>query len=219
MTAATSLTTAVTDGVTHDIAVSAVDAAGNEGPSVEIALVVPDVTPPTGPALQASPIGATGAALAWSEAADNVAVTSYVVLRDNVVVATLGGSVSTFSETGLASDQTYAYSVYALDAAGNSSPVSTASVTLVSADRIAPTAPGTPLASALSKLRVLLTWTALCRVPWNQARGAGNNIDVHRQTRPSRNVPVPRPRARQRRQQERIHGLHLDQSRALSSRV
>ncbi len=57
--------------------------------------------------------------LAWNASSDNVAVTRYELYRAGVSIASPTGI--SFTNTGLASSSTYAYSVRACDAAGNCS--------------------------------------------------------------------------------------------------
>jgi chitodextrinase len=71
--------------------------------------------------------GATTAnsiALTWSPSTDNVGVTGYDVLRDGQPAAT--SATTSYNDTGLAPDTSYTYTVRARDAAGNTSPSSTA---------------------------------------------------------------------------------------------
>jgi len=56
---------------------------------------------------------------AWQASTDNVGVTGYRVLRDGVVVTTVAGTAHT--DVGLSAGATYAYTVEAIDAAGNRS--------------------------------------------------------------------------------------------------
>ncbi|WNG25439.1 cellulase family glycosylhydrolase [Cystobacter fuscus] len=65
--------------------------------------------------------------LAWSASTDNVAVTGYDVYRGSSRVATLPGTLLSYTDTGLSANTAYSYKVYARDAAGN---VSEASITV-----------------------------------------------------------------------------------------
>jgi chitodextrinase len=151
---------AVSDGETHSFAVAAVDLAGNVGDETSTALTLPDVTAPGAPgSLVAQAASATSAALSWTAATDNVAVTGYVVRRDGTPVTTLGQTTS-FTDTNVPSDHAYTYSVAALDAAGNEGQAVSAGVTLVSVDTVAPSVPTGLRASAIGGRRVSLTWLA-----------------------------------------------------------
>ncbi|MFJ1754716.1 NPCBM/NEW2 domain-containing protein [Kitasatospora sp. NPDC088134] len=88
-----------------------------------------DTTAPSTPTgLTAATVGTSTADLSWSAATDNVGVTGYTVYRDGVQVATTTGT--TYSATGLTPGTSYAYTVKAVDAAGNLSGASnTATVT------------------------------------------------------------------------------------------
>lgn len=59
--------------------------------------------------------------LMWNAATDNVGVTGYKVYRGTNLVATLSGSTTSFTVTGLSANTTYAFTVKAIDAAGNES--------------------------------------------------------------------------------------------------
>lgn len=82
-----------------------------------------DVTPPSIPTgLMASPFNSSRIDLSWGASTDNVGVTGYNVYRDGVLV---GNSATTnYSDTGLASQTTYGYTVAACDAANNCSATS-----------------------------------------------------------------------------------------------
>jgi chitodextrinase len=79
-----------------------------------------DTTAPSIPAgLASSNVTGQSATLSWTAATDNVGVTGYNVLRNNVQVATT--ATTSFSDTGLSPGTTYSYAVQAYDAAGNTS--------------------------------------------------------------------------------------------------
>ena len=66
----------------------------------------------------ATAVGPNQVNLTWHASGDNIGVTGYRVFRDATQIATLG-AVTTYSDTGAAGSTTYAYTVRALDAAGN----------------------------------------------------------------------------------------------------
>ncbi|MET1053596.1 MAG: RICIN domain-containing protein [Mycetocola sp.] len=82
-----------------------------------------DTTAPSAPALTGSVSGTT-ASLSWSAATDAVGVSGYVVYRNGAQIAEVASTVRTYSNTGLATGTTYAYTVRAKDAANNVSAVS-----------------------------------------------------------------------------------------------
>jgi len=105
--------------------VSAVDGAGNRS-AVELAidLSTPDQSVPTWPmgsAISVSNPQATEVTLGWGAADDDVAVTGYRIYRDLVLVATLGADERSWTALGLSQDMGYAFSVQAVDGAGNES--------------------------------------------------------------------------------------------------
>jgi chitodextrinase len=98
-------------------------------------------------------------ALSWNPAIDNVGVTGYQVFRDGVLVGT--ASSAAFVDSGLSASTSYAYTVLALDAAGNRSALSSAlAVATKAADVISPTVPGTPVVAKLTSSGLSLSWAA-----------------------------------------------------------
>jgi len=128
-----------------------------------IALAPPpsaDTLPPSMPGnLASSNVTATSLSLTWSAATDNVAVTGYRILRDNVLLTTVAGT--SFNDTGLTPSTLYAYQVIAMDAAGNASIPAPLSVsTLALPDTLAPSTPTGLTASAITTSSLSLAWTA-----------------------------------------------------------
>ena len=119
-----------------------------------------DTTAPTAPLNLTASLAGTTANLSWTASTDNVGVTGYVVRRDGTAQpATITGT--TFADPGLAAG-TYAYTVTAVDAAGNVSAASnSASVTVSPApgDTVAPTAPAN-LTAVLTGTTADLSWAA-----------------------------------------------------------
>ncbi|RMH35376.1 MAG: fibronectin type III domain-containing protein, partial [Nitrospirae bacterium] len=121
---------------------------GNEkGMSMYTVAVVPggnapplDTTAPTTPTdLAATATSASQIDLTWTAATDDVGVTGYTLYRDGAKLATV--STTSYSDTGLTANTTYAYTVSALDAAGNESAQSAAvsATTLQATDTTPPT--------------------------------------------------------------------------------
>ena len=122
-----------------------------------------DTTPPSTPTgLTGVAAGPTTANLSWSPSTDNVAVTTYILLRNGVQVAT--PVTTNFADTGLSAATTYSYTVAARDAAGNISPNSTSvSVTTASvsvADTTPPSAPTGLTATVAGASGANLSWSA-----------------------------------------------------------
>ncbi len=80
-----------------------------------------DKTPPTSPAtITASATSTTSVGVTWSASTDALSgVARYDVYRDGVLIGSTTGL--TYSDTGLTAGQSYAYSVRAVDVAGNAS--------------------------------------------------------------------------------------------------
>src|SRR5258706_5832127 len=105
-----------------------------------------DTTPPTAPpALPGTATGTSTASLSWAASTDNVGVTSYSILRAGTPVATVGGTTTSWADSGLTPNIAYTYQVVAYDAAGNASAPSTAVTLTTQADTVPPTAPRTPI--------------------------------------------------------------------------
>ena len=130
--------TSLTPSTAYTFTVKALDSAGNRGPASNSAgattAAATDTTAPSAPtSLTASASSSTTIDLAWVAATDNIGVTGYQIIRDSVLVATIGNVLS-FQNTGLSASTAYAYQVKALDAAGNASAASnTANATTTAA--------------------------------------------------------------------------------------
>ena len=84
-----------------------------------------DATPPTTPEnLRVTAASPSEVDLAWNTSTDDVGVTAYVVLRDGQRLARVTAPKTTYDDTSVNANTTYAYRVRARDAAGNRSKVS-----------------------------------------------------------------------------------------------
>lgn len=114
-------------------------------------------TAPTG--LAAAVQGTNSIQLSWTASTDNVGVTGYEVYRGGTLVGTATGT--TYTDTGLAANTTYSYTVKAKDAAGNVSAASaSASATTGQPDTTAPSAPQNVTATAQSSSSIQVAWSA-----------------------------------------------------------
>jgi chitodextrinase len=120
-----------------------------------------DTTPPTTPGgFTATATGPTTASLSWTASTDNVAVSSYTILRGGAEVASVPANTTSWNDSGLTPGTAYTYQVVAKDSAGNASPP-TAQVTITTqADTSPPTQPGTPTATLVTASQVSLSWSA-----------------------------------------------------------
>ncbi|MEU5217414.1 discoidin domain-containing protein [Streptomyces sp. NPDC020807] len=120
-----------------------------------------DTQAPTAPANLAYTQPATGQIkLDWGASTDNVGVTGYDIYANNVLLTTVAGNVTSFTDNRPA-DQTVSYRVRAKDAAGNQSADSnTVTRTGDAGDTQAPTAPANLALAEPASGQVRLTWTA-----------------------------------------------------------
>lgn len=122
-------------------------------------LTLADTGAPTVPVgLTAPTRNMTSLTISWTTATDNVAVTGYRVFRNDVSIGT--PTTTTFTDSGLNPNTTYAYKVAAFDAAGNQSAASTVLNATTLADTQAPSVPGKPTSPSQTMTSVNLSWTA-----------------------------------------------------------
>ncbi|MFD2098871.1 fibronectin type III domain-containing protein [Flagellimonas iocasae] len=126
--------TGLTPSTSYNFTVFAEDAAGNTS-TVSNTAVVNTLTPADNQApsaitdLASSNTTSTSTQLSWSASTDNVGVTNYEVFQNGVSIANTGTTTG-FNVTGLTPNTSYNFTVFAEDAAGNTSAVSnTESVT------------------------------------------------------------------------------------------
>jgi glucose/arabinose dehydrogenase len=129
----------VLPGVPWGLYVNARDAAGNVSQASDTLPLTPpqcqiDKVPPSAPTNLTGSAAGTSVTLQWGASTDNVGVTAYEVYRANARVGTVSGTGSsppptTFADSGLAANTSYAYYVIAKDAQNNaSSPSNTITV-------------------------------------------------------------------------------------------
>lgn len=155
--------TGLTDGKNYNYVVDAYDAQNNHTTSQPLPVTTPDVTPPTAAtSFTATILSNTSASLAWEGAADNVAVTSYVLYRgangaSPVPIASV--AASPYIDGTLKSATSYCYYVVARDAVFLSSPPSVTAC-VQSNDTKAPTIPAGVTASGADSPVIAVNWQA-----------------------------------------------------------
>lgn len=149
----------------YDFFVTAFDAAGNESSASAHATgttdATTDTTPPTTPGTPgASAITTTGFTLDWTAATDDTIVDHYLLTIGSAPAVTVTGT--SHVAAGLDFDTSYAISLVAVDAAGNTGPAATSAVaTAQTPDTTPPSTPAGPLsASATTSGVVALRWGA-----------------------------------------------------------
>ena len=145
------------DGRTYSYRLLAYDAANNLSDlSSPASVTTADVTAPGPPVNLRAASTAQSVALTWGPATDNVGVTNYVVYRDSLPVATLGGTATGWTDDALVGSTLHRYQVTARDAAEHESEPSNEVARTLSDT----TAPGAPtLFGSRSGFTVRLTWT------------------------------------------------------------
>jgi hypothetical protein len=121
-----------------------------------------DGTPPSQPVVTSITSTSKTVSLSWSPSSDDVGVTSYEILRNGVSIATVGGSTTSFSDTGLASNTSFSYVIRARDDAGNVSADSTPAA--ITTRLAAPTISGsktTNTAKGKKTTTVTLNWSPI----------------------------------------------------------
>ena len=82
-----------------------------------------DTQAPVAPVLVSTSTTNATVDLSWSGATDNVGITGYNIYKDSNLEVTLG-NISSYQVTGLTAASTYSFTITALDATGNESPLS-----------------------------------------------------------------------------------------------
>src|SRR5207247_1231304 len=112
---------------------------------------------PTG--LTATPISVSQINLAWTASTDDVAVTGYAVFRNGAQINTT--ATPNYSDSGLAAQTSYSYTVAAFDAVNNTSNQSTAAIgTTTAPDTTAPTVPTNLVSSNITTNSATISWSA-----------------------------------------------------------
>jgi chitodextrinase len=152
-----------TCGTRYVFGVDAFDAAGNRSSLATLTAstsACPDTTPPNAPTgLTTSSVTTTGLTVGWTAATDNAGVVAYAVYVNG---AALGTTTSTsYAISGLTCGTAYTVAVEARDAAGNTSPRLSRSVsTAACPDTTAPAAPTNLSSSGVSTTGLTLGWSA-----------------------------------------------------------
>jgi hypothetical protein len=125
-------TTPLAFGTAHTLSAKAYDnvTPANVTTSSNVGVTVNDTTPPSAPTtLHTTTILPTSITLAWTASTDNVAVTGYQIRRGGTLLSTTASL--TYADSGLTPATAYAYTVTAIDAAGNSSTAATLNASTV----------------------------------------------------------------------------------------
>lgn len=104
----------------YEISVSATDAAGNESaqssPLMAQTEPLPVATPPSAPAnLLALNVTETKVVLSWEASVGHTAILRYEILDGESLIGTVSGETSSYTIEGLLPNETYVYTVQAID--------------------------------------------------------------------------------------------------------
>lgn len=117
----------------------------------------PDEEAPSAPAsLLATLASDTAAQLTWQASSDNVGVSGYTIYRDGIVVGSTAGT--SFLDEGLNPSESFAYTVRAVDVAGNQSSLSNEAHVDTPAQNQPPSTPWNLQAVGVSETQINLEW-------------------------------------------------------------
>jgi chitodextrinase len=150
-------------GASTTVSVVAVDRAGNQSPRASATVATaacPDLQPPTTPTgFRQAATSQTAVVLSWNPSTDNVGVVGYGVSR-GPLLPIASPAEPTVTLSGLVCSSTYAYTVDAVDAAGNRSPLANAYVqTADCTDGQPPSAPAGLAVTARTQTSLSLAWS------------------------------------------------------------
>ena len=157
---------------TYTYTVAAFDNAGNQSPmsnqDSDTTQAAADTTAPTTPTLSGTVASATRIDLSWTASTDPTVsgqttsgLNRYEVYRNGSLVTTLGTSVISYSNTGLAPATSYSFFIRAFDNTGNSITSNTVMLSTPSApDTTAPSVPTGLNAVPASSSQINLSWNA-----------------------------------------------------------
>jgi chitodextrinase len=155
--------TGLAPNTTYSYTATAYDPSGNVSSqsSAVSATTLGDGTPPSIPAgLVATPVSTSRINLSWTASTDpDSPVFGYSIYRNNTQIGTSTGT--SYSDTGLAPNTTYSYTVNAYDPAGNVSAQSSAvSATTLTGDATPPSVPAGLAATPISASQINVSWNA-----------------------------------------------------------
>lgn len=134
-----------------------------------------DEQPPTTPGgVQVVSSTDTGATLSWSASTDDTAVVAYALYADGVQRATVPGTATSGTISGLAVSRTYALTVRAMDASGNRS-LASAAASFTTTDTTAPY-----WADPDGAIRVRTFDGGTARIEWDAAMDNSGKIAAYR---------------------------------------
>lgn len=104
----------------HTFSVAATTSGGTDQTPAGYTWTV-DTAPPSAPTVAAAAASPTSVNVTWSASTDNLGVTAYDVTRDGAPLASVAGSITSYTDATATPATSYQYAVRAHDAAGNTS--------------------------------------------------------------------------------------------------
>ena len=154
--------TGLTDSLQYNLAVEAVDVDGNVSSNGPVAVFTTgDATAPvwTTPTFTADFLGPDNIVLSWTGASDNIEIVNYEISSAGQVVATVPGTATSGTVSGLIDATEYTFTIEAVDAFNNKSS-NGPSVTATTTDATAPQWTNETLTTSnVTETAVTLTWS------------------------------------------------------------
>ena len=153
----------VVSGTSYFYDVRAENARGEQSPKSDFIEVIPggvdDERPTTPENLQAVNVTDAGVALTWEPSTDNVAIQSYLVFRDGGFIGFTEADVTTYIDSDVEQNATYAYTLRSVDVNDNRSfPTDELVVTIGGPDIEPPSIPGNLRTGEITDTTIELLW-------------------------------------------------------------
>lgn len=172
-------TTSIADG-DHQLLIRAYDAAGLSGPSPTISVGVDNTPPSTPGAPTTTSVQQNQVSFSWPASTDANALAGYQVFRDGTALGTT--TAAAYTDTGLASNTRYTYTVSAIDRVGNPSPGSSPlTVTTLSPETTGP---------AISNITAGNISRGRATIRWDTDRPATSQVEYGRTTSYGRSTTI-----------------------------
>ena len=137
---------------------------------------VGDTTPPSVPTpVSAHAISSTSVGITWGASHDNVAVGGYDIIRNGLSIASVGATVTSYTDDSAQPSTKYAYQIRAFDTSNNESAASSAANVTTPAS----TTPDTTPPTAPTGLGATLVTTSQINIAWNASTDNVGVVGYH----------------------------------------